>query len=50
MRERGVQPWAGGFVKDAETVAWAVSCDVDLITTNYPDIVLEELRKIGRHP
>ena len=50
MRARGVQPWAGAFVKDAETVAQAVACDVDLITTNYPDIVLAELRKLGRHP
>ena len=50
MRARGVQPWAGAFVKDAETVARAVACDVDLITTDYPDIVLTELRKLGRHP
>lgn len=49
MRARGVRPWAGASVKDAETVDWAIEMGVELITCNNPDVVLELLRQRGYH-
>lgn len=49
MANLGVEPWAGACVKDAETTRRAVDCGATLITTNYPDIVLAELKKLGKH-
>lgn len=49
MRARGVQPWAGASVKDAETVDWAIEVGAELITCNNPDVVLELLRQRGYH-
>lgn len=49
MRARGVQPWVGASVKDAETVDWAIEVGAELITCNNPDVVLELLRQRGYH-
>ena len=49
MRQRGVQPWAGASVKDAETVDWAIEMGAELITCNNPDVVLQLLRERGYH-
>lgn len=46
---RGVQPWAGACVKDEETVDAAIQRGATLITCNNPDVVLDLLRKKGRH-
>lgn len=49
IRSRGVRPWAGASVKDAETVDWAIEMGVELITCNNPDVVLQLLRERGYH-
>jgi len=49
MRKKGLRTWAGAFVKDEETVDRAIACDSELITTNYPDVVLGILRRKNRH-
>jgi len=49
MKKRGVQPWAGASVKDAETVDAAIECGAELITCNNPDVILQLLRERGRH-
>ena len=49
MRSRGVQPWAGASVKDAETVDQAIADGAVLITCNNPDVVLQLLRERGKH-
>ncbi len=49
MAARGVQPWAGAGVKDAETVDKAIESGVYLITCNNPDEILRLLRERGRH-
>ncbi len=49
MRSYGVQPWAGASVKNAETVDWAIEMGAVLITCNNPDVVLDLLRKRGKH-
>lgn len=45
----GVQPWAGASVKDDATVDRAIEFGAELITCNNPDVVLDLLRKKGRH-
>ena len=49
MIARGVQPWAGAAVKDAETVDEAIERGAYLITCNNPDEVLALLRERGYH-
>ncbi|MBE6929955.1 MAG: hypothetical protein E7463_06720 [Ruminococcaceae bacterium] len=49
MRKRGVKPWAGASVKDAQTVDNAIDCGAELITCNNPDVVLALLRERGKH-
>lgn len=50
MREKyGIRPWAGACVKDEKTVDMAIERGAELITTNYPDVVLDILRKKGYH-
>lgn len=46
---RGVQPWAGACVKDEKTVDMAIERGATLITCNNPDVVLDILRKRGKH-
>ena len=49
MDKLGVQSWAGAAVRDEFTVDKAIAAGVQLITTNYPDVVLDLLRKKGYH-
>ncbi len=49
MREKGIQPWAGASVKDAETVDAAIRCGAVLITCNNMGEVLDLLRERGYH-
>lgn len=49
MRAKGIQPWAGAKVKDAETVDEAIRCGATLITCNNVDEVLALLRERGYH-
>ncbi len=49
MIERGVQPWAGAAVKDANGVDDAIAHGVYLITCNNPDEILALLRERGYH-
>lgn len=49
MTARGVEPWAGACVKDAETVDMAIERGATLITCNNPDVVLSLLRERGYH-
>ena len=49
MKKKGVQPWAGASVKDAETVDQAIADGAELITCNNPDVILRLLRERGRH-
>lgn len=49
MKKKGVQPWAGASVKDAETVDQAIQDGAELITCNNPDEILRLLRERGRH-
>ena len=46
---RGVEPWAGACVKDEKTVDMAIERGATLITCNNPDVVLDLLRKKGKH-
>lgn len=45
----GVEPWAGACVKDEETVDLAIQNGATVITCNNPDVVLDLLRKKGKH-
>ena len=49
MIDRGVEPWAGAFVKDEETVQLAIDRGAWLITCNNPAEVLAILREKGYH-
>ena len=49
MTARGVQPWAGAGVKNAEGVDMAIERGAELITCNNVDEVLELLRERGYH-
>ena len=49
MNARGVQPWAGASVKNAETVDQAIADGAVLITCNNPDVILQLLRERGKH-
>ena len=49
MAARGVEPWAGAFVKDEETVDMAIDRGAYLITCNNPAEVLDLLRTKGKH-
>lgn len=49
MTARGVEPWAGACVKDAETVDMAIERGATLITCNNPDVILALLRARGYH-
>lgn len=44
-----IRPWAGACVMDEKTVDMAIERGAELITTNYPDVVLDILRKKGYH-
>lgn len=47
---RGVQPWAGAWVRDEAGVREAVGYGTPLITCNNPEAILAILRDMGRHP
>ncbi|MBE6689442.1 MAG: hypothetical protein E7588_09280 [Ruminococcaceae bacterium] len=49
MLKKGVQPWAGAGVRDAQSVDRAIECGAYLITCNNPDVILELLRERGCH-
>lgn len=49
MKARGVQPWAGASVKNAETVDQAIADGAVLITCNNPDVILQLLQERGKH-
>ena len=49
MVARGVEPWAGATVKDAEGVDMAIANGAYLITCNNPDVILSLLRERGYH-
>lgn len=49
MRKRGIEPWAGSAVKNADGVDRAIECGATLITCNNPDEILEYLRARGKH-
>jgi hypothetical protein len=49
MIARGVQPWAGASVRNAETVDEAIAKGAYLITCNNPDEILSLLRERGYH-
>ena len=49
LRSRGVQPWVGAGVKDAETLAPVIRNGAELIICNNPDVILALLREKGLH-
>ncbi|MBQ8403145.1 MAG: glycerophosphodiester phosphodiesterase [Clostridia bacterium] len=49
LRSRGVQPWGGAGIKDAETLEKALANGVTLITCNNPDTILSLLRERNLH-
>lgn len=49
MSARGVEPWAGAGVKDEQGVDMAIARGAVLITCNNPDVILDLLRKKGKH-
>jgi glycerophosphoryl diester phosphodiesterase len=49
LRERGVQPWVGASVRNAETVEAVIEQGAYLITCNNPDEILALLRERGYH-
>ncbi len=49
MTARGIQPWAGAAVKNAEGVDMAIERGAELITCNNVDEVLNLLRERGYH-
>lgn len=49
MAARGVEPWAGAFVKDEETVQLAIDRGAYLITCNHPAKIISILRDKGYH-
>lgn len=49
MEALGIQPWAGACVKTDEDVDEAIARGAYLITCNDPALVLESLRKRGKH-
>ena len=49
MAARGIEPWAGACVKDAEGVDMAIENGATLITCNNPDHILALLRERGYH-
>ncbi len=49
MRAKGIQPWAGAAVKDAETVEMMIRRGAPLVTCNNVDEVLALLRERGYH-
>lgn len=49
MESMGVQPMAGASVCNEETVDMALERGATLITCNNPDVILDILRKKGKH-
>ena len=49
MAENGVEPWVGASVCDVKSVDVAIERGACLITCNNPDVILEILRKKGKH-
>lgn len=49
MRAKGVQPWAGAGVKNAERVEQMIACGAPLVTCNNVDEILTLLRERGYH-
>lgn len=49
MASYGVEPWAGAGVRDEAGVDEAIRCGATLITCNNPDVILDLLRKKGKH-
>ena len=49
MAAMGVEPWAGAGVCDEEGVDIAIDNGMTLITCNNPDLILDLLRRKGRH-
>ena len=49
LKSRGVQTWVGASVCDERTVDIAIDHGAVLVTCNNPDVILDILRKKGRH-
>ena len=49
MLAKGIRPWAGTAVKNAEMVEVAIASGVELITCDNPDLILSCLRERGYH-
>lgn len=49
MEAKGVQPWAGAGVKTEEGVDRAIAHGAYLITCDNPNVILDALRKKGKH-
>ena len=49
LKNRGVQTWVGASVCDERTVDIAIDHGAVLVTCNNPDVILDILRKKGRH-
>ena len=49
MRAKGIQPWAGAGVKNAELVEQMLRCGAPLVTCNNVDEILSLLRERGCH-
>ena len=49
MAALGVQPWGGAYIHDEATLSEGLACGVTLITCNNPDVILDLLRKWGKH-
>ena len=50
FRDRGIQPWAGAYVRDEAGVDLAVEMGATLITADDPQKILSILRRRGLHP
>ena len=49
MQAKGVQTWAGASIRDSAGVDAVTERGCTLITCNNPDVILNELRKRGKH-
>ncbi|MBQ7153856.1 MAG: hypothetical protein IJR83_08030 [Clostridia bacterium] len=49
MASMGVQPWAGAGIRDERGVDAVIDRGCTLITCDNPDVILEILRKKGKH-
>ena len=49
MRDKGLRPWAGTAVKNLETLEKAIASQIELITANDVQLILNLLREKGLH-